>query len=330
MVVVGKLEKVPLRAIWKDEARDFTPWLVENIDVLGQALDLSLKVVQREKTVGSFSLDILAEDEDGELIIVENQIDRTDHDHLGKAVTYLTNLGAKTAIWLTSDPRPEHIRAMAWLNEASPPDIAFYLVKVEAYRIGGSLPAPVFTRIVEPSVEAKQVGQQREELAQTNVDRLEFWTALLDKSRGRSPLHSNLSPRKQGWVGTSGGLPGIGFNFVILSDDSRVEMYISRGVRWRSWNKALFDLLFKQREVIEADYGGPLSWERIDEASACRIAGYLGRGGLRDREKWTVIQDEMVDAMVRLHGALHGRTERILAEAELPVADPLVNDGTGG
>ncbi len=323
MPEVGKLEKVPLRAIWKDEARDFTPWLAENIEVLGQALDLSLRVVQKEKTVGTFSLDILAEDENGEFVIVENQIEKTDHDHLGKAVTYLTNLGAKTAVWLTSDPRPEHIRAMAWLNEASPPDIAFYLVKVEAYRIGDSLPAPVFTKIVEPSVEAKEVGQQKEELAQRHVDRLEFWSELLATAKTRSALHANVSPRKDNWVGTTGGLPGVAFNFVILMDDSRVEMYVDRGPGWRNWNKGLFDLLFDQRSAIEASYGGPILWERLDDGRACRISVTLGSGGLRNRANWSAIQDRMVDAMIRLHLALESRTQEATVKAQLAGRDPM-------
>lgn len=323
MTDVGKLEKIPLRKVWPDEARNFTPWLAENIEALGQALDLSLKVVQREKTVGTFSLDILAEDQNGEFVIIENQIEKTDHDHLGKAVTYLTNLGAKTAVWLTSDPRPEHIRAMAWLNEASPPDIAFYLVKVEAYRIGDSFPAPVFTKIVEPSVEAKEVGQQKEELAQRHVDRLDFWTGLLTKAKVRSQLHANVSPRKDNWVGTSGGLPGVAFNFVILMDDSRVEMYIDRGAGWRNWNKGLFDLLFEQRAAIEEDYGGSISWERLDEGRACRIAGYLRTGGLRDRANWADIQDQLVDAMLRLHSSLESRTQEAMIKAQLAGQDPL-------
>jgi len=141
---IGKLEKVSLREIWKDEARDFLPWLEENIEYLNDSLDISLSVIEREKSVGTFAADILAEDRDGNKVIIECQLEKTDHDHLGKILTYLTNLEAKTAIWICSDPRPEHIKAVTWLNEVTPADVSFYLVKIEAVRIGESPPAPLF------------------------------------------------------------------------------------------------------------------------------------------------------------------------------------------
>src|SRR3989344_9506428 len=140
--MIGKLKKVPLREIWKNEAKDFTTWLSENIDTLNEALEISLTVVEREKSVGDFSLDIVAEDSDSNLVIIENQLEKTDHGHLGQVVTYLSNLGAKMAIWITSNPREEHIKAINWLNESTPDYTSFYIVKVEAVRIGDSAPAP--------------------------------------------------------------------------------------------------------------------------------------------------------------------------------------------
>jgi len=128
---IGKLESVPLRELWKHEELDFSAWLENNIETLSEALGLTLTLVQREKTAGAFQVDLVAEDADGRLVILENQLEPTDHDHLGKVLTYLTNLEARAAIWVTSDARPEHIRAVAWLNEATPADIAFYLVRKE-------------------------------------------------------------------------------------------------------------------------------------------------------------------------------------------------------
>ncbi|MCD6520442.1 MAG: DUF4268 domain-containing protein, partial [Anaerolineae bacterium] len=145
MARLGKLEKVPLRTIWRNEAYDFTAWLADNLDFLGEAVGLEISFTEREKAVGSFSVDILAEDSDGNVVVIENQLERTDHDHLGKLITYLSNLDAKAAIWISSDPRPEHEAAIHWLNEMLPADTAFYLLKLEAYRIGDSLPAPLLT-----------------------------------------------------------------------------------------------------------------------------------------------------------------------------------------
>ena len=142
---IGKLERVPLRQVWEHEAYDFTQWLQENIDVLNTALDLNLVNVDREQAAGSFSIDLVAEDEGGGTVIIENQLEKSNHDHLGKLITYLTGMGAKAAVWIVSDPRPEHVAAIAWLNEGS--SAAFYMVKVEAVRIGDSPAAPLFTLI---------------------------------------------------------------------------------------------------------------------------------------------------------------------------------------
>jgi hypothetical protein len=312
MPEVGRLQKVPLFEVWKHEALEFTPWLAQNIEVLGEALGIDLRVVEVEKTVGSFSLDILAEDETGDPVIIENQIYRTDHDHLGKVLTYLTNLNAKKAIWVSSDPRPEHIRAMAWLNESSPADTAFWLVRLEAYRIGDSPAAPLFSKIVEPSPESKEIGQKKEELAQRHVERLEFWTELLGKAKLRTNLHANLSPSKDNWVGTGIGTSGLGLSYVILLHEARVEIYIDRGAAEQ--NKAIFDRLYSQKGDIEADFGRSLSWERLDDRRACRIASILGVGGLRDQEKWPEIQEAMIDAMVRLNASVTARAKTAVVE----------------
>ena len=144
--MIGKIEKVPLREVWKKEAKDFTSWLFDNIEVLGEELDINLTAVKKEKGVGSFSADILAENESGQRVLIENQLEKTNHEHLGKILTYVSNLDAKIAIWLSSSPRPEHERAIEWLNESGV-GVDFYLVMIEAYRIGKSEPAPKFTII---------------------------------------------------------------------------------------------------------------------------------------------------------------------------------------
>src|SRR5882724_6988057 len=161
---IGKLERVDLREVWKHEAHNFTQWLENNIGVLNDALNLNLVNVDREQAAGLFSIDLLAEDEGGGTVIIENQLGKSDHDHLGKLITYLTAMSAKAAIWIVSDPRPEHVAAVAWLNEFS--SAAFYMVKVEAVKIGDSPPAPLFTLIVGPSEETKDVGHAKKEIAE--------------------------------------------------------------------------------------------------------------------------------------------------------------------
>lgn len=131
---IARLSRISLRDVWKHEAYDFTTWLQDNLDVLNEALGLNLSSAEREQSVGDFSADLLAEDEGGQPVIIENQLRSTDHDHLGKVLVYLSNLDARAAIWISANPRPEHIKAVSWLNESDLAD--FYLCKLEAVRIG--------------------------------------------------------------------------------------------------------------------------------------------------------------------------------------------------
>jgi len=306
---VGKLEKVPLRTIWHDEARDFTAWLADNLEFLSEALGLSLSLVEREASAGPFAADILAEDASGNLVIIENQLERTDHDHLGKLIAYLSNLEAKTAIWITSDPRAEHEAAIHWLNETLPADVALYLVKLEAYRIGDSPPAPLLTIVAGPSLEAKQIGGQKKELAQRHVLRLEFWGQLLERAKERTGLHARISPGKEHWISAGAGKSGLGFNYVIRMGDAQVELYIDQVDA--EANKRIFDQLFANKEQIEAAFGESLEWQRLDDRRACRIRHRLTLGGLADRDRWPDIQEAMIDSMVRLEQVLKPQIRRL-------------------
>ena len=157
--MVGKIQRIHARDVWPNEATSFTPWLKDNIDVLNESIGLSLTAVKSEAGAGTFKVDLVAEDEKGQTVIIENQLEQTDHDHLGKLITYLTALGAKCAIWIVSEPRPEHVRAVSWLNERG--SESFFLVRVEAVTIADSPPAALFTVITGPSEESSEAGAQK-------------------------------------------------------------------------------------------------------------------------------------------------------------------------
>jgi hypothetical protein len=302
---IGKLENVPLRELWKHEQRGFSAWLENNLEALAEAIGISLTQVEREKDAGSFSVDLVADDQNGNLVVIESQLEATDHDHLGKLLTYLTNIEAKTAIWIAKNPRPEHIRAVAWLNEATPADIAFYLVRVAAYRIAGSDPAPLFTVIVAPTQEAKNLGREKGHLAERHVLRLKFWDQLLARAKAKGfSLHASISPSAYSWIGAGAGKSGLSFNYVAwLEQKTAAELYIDTGDR--DENKRIFDALYAKKENIEASFGGPLMWDRLDDRRASRIRMILNEGGLKDDEsKWASIQDSTIDAMDRLSKAL--------------------------
>jgi len=300
---VGKLTRVSLREVWKHEAYDFTQWLQDNIDVLSEVLDLSLVNVDREHAAGSFNIDLVAEDEGGGTVIIENQLGKSDHDHLGKLITYLTGLSAKAAVWIVSDPRPEHVAAVAWLNESNSAN--FYMLKLEAVRIGESPAAPLLTLIVGPSEESKDVGVAKKEIAERYGIRKRWWTTLIERSAAKSKLHAHITPGEYSWIGTSAGLRGLNYNYVVTQSECAAELYIDRGKDRDGENKRIFDQLAAHKEAIEGAFGGPLSWERLEERRACRIRYTSESGGYRTpEEQWPAIQDHIIDAMVRLERAL--------------------------
>jgi hypothetical protein len=306
---ISRLEPVPLRELWANEARDFTTWLAENLDLLEEALGLDLSLVEREASAGLFFADILAEDGNGNPVIIENQLERTDHDHLGKLITYLSNLDAKTAIWITSDPRPEHEQAIHWLNEVLPADTAFYLVKIEAYRIKDSPPAPALTIVAGPTAEARQVGAQKKELAERHTLRLEFWEQLLERAKEKTSLHARRSATAYSSLNAGAGKTGIVFQYRIRMDSAEVALRIRRDTAEES--KRIFDSLYARKDTIERAFGDPLAWLRCDDVRNSRISYAISFGGLQDRDRWLEIQERMVDAMARLEKALKPDLQRL-------------------
>ncbi len=298
--MIGKIERVPLREIWKHEALDFTRWLQDNLDVLSDCLGFTLGNAERERNVGVFNVDLVAEDEAGNPVIIENQLEKSDHDHLGKIITYLTAIEAKTAVWIVAEPRPEHVSAISWLNDSS--SARFFLLKVEGVRIGSSPPAPLLTLIVGPGEESAHVGEAKKDIAERYAIRFRFWQELLEKTKGKTNLFAAKSPGQLSWLGTGAGRSGLAYNFSIRQHDSQVELYIDRGDEKE--NKKIFDDLNAKREEVEKTFGGELNWERLDNRRASRISYKMEIGGYKDDEKYPEIHDAMIDAMCRLEASL--------------------------
>jgi hypothetical protein len=308
-MVIGRLESVPLRQLWPNEAYDFTTWLAENLDLLGETLGMDFSLVEQEASAGSFSVDILAEDARGGPVVIENQLQRTDHDHLGKLITYLSNLDAKAAVWVTSDPRLEHEKAIHWLNEMLPANTAFFLVKIEAFRIEDSPPAPLLTVVAGPSSEAQHIGGQKKELAERHIKREQFWDALLQRANQRTSLHSRRSPTTGGALSAGAGRSGLVFQYRVRMHDAEIGFRIRRETPEAS--RRIFDALRKRRETIEHHFGHPLEWRPKEDIRTCHIVHSIDEGGWKDEELWPDIQVQMVDAMVRLEQALAPEIERL-------------------
>ena len=223
-------------------------------------------------------------------------------------------MGAKAAIWIVSDPRPEHVAAVAWLNESS--SAAFYMVKVEAVRIGESPAAPLFTLIVGPSEETKDVGQTKKEIAERYGIRKRWWTTLIERSAKVNKLHAHITPGEYSWIGASSGIRGLNLNYVVTQDECAAELYIDRGKDAEEENKAIFDQLFDHKAEIDTAFGKPLSWERLEGKRACRIRHTQTGGGYRSPEdQWPAIQDAAIKDMDHLEKALRPHLKQLKLNA---------------
>jgi Domain of unknown function (DUF4268) len=310
--LIQKITRMPLRAAFRHEAHDFTRWLEENIDVLNDVIDITLSNAVREQAAGDFSVDLVAEDESGAKVIIENQLEKSNHDHLGKVITYLVAMEARAAVWIVSDPRPEHVSAITWLNESS--SASFYLIKLEAIKIGESAPAPLLTLIVGPSASTKAVGKAKQEFAERYDIRQQFWTGLLDYAKTKTRLHTGISPSKYGWIGTGAGRSGLAYNYVVWEHEAAAELYIDRGKDADVENKTLFDALVAKKGEIESAFGGELEWEQLDNKRACRIRKSVEVGGFRDSDKSAATFAAMVDAMIRLERALKPHVQKLASD----------------
>lgn len=295
---IGKIARRPLREVWRHEGRDFTAWLRDNIDVLSDQLGIELVNPEREQAAGSFSVDIVAETADGRAVVIENQLERSDHDHLGKLLTYLAAFDAKIAIWIVSEPRPEHVQAIAWLNQANLVD--FYLLKVEAVVIGDSAPAPLLTKIVGPSAESAAIGETKKEFVERYEVRQRFWMAFLEEAKRAKAPHANKAATTDNWVDKREGV--LAWVYRIREHDTQVEVYVD-GYQERG-NAAFLEDLALHRTAIEEAFGAPLQWDAVEGRKHAKLWALIPGGGYRDEEKWPAIQVQMIRAMSRLEMAV--------------------------
>lgn len=295
------MERVPLREVWDHEEQDFTPWLQKNIGVLNEVLkdgetNLYLSDPEREQDTENFYMDIVAEDERGNIVIIENQLEKSNHDHLGKLITYLAATEAKAAIWIVSEPRQEHVDAISWLNKSQLAD--FYLIKLEAYKIENSLPAPLLTLIVKPGPR----------ILNNDDPRYLFWTALLERMKKKSDLFANIAPQSSIWISTGAGKAGLSYQFVIHKHDVQALFGINRA---KEETKEIFDKLSAHKEEINSKFEGELDWQQRPELKSSQVVNYISIGGYLDEGKWPQIQDAMIEAMIGLEEAFRPHIENV-------------------
>lgn len=301
--MIGRVERVPLREIWRHEAYDFTTWLSQNIEVLNDIIDFEIQNIETEKSTGTFSVDMIGEDLSGNMVIIENQLEKSDHDHLGKLITYLAAFDAKVAIWIVAAARQEHIQAVSWLNENK--ESNFYLIQIEGIRIGDSAPAPLFTIIVEPSEELKRIGVVKQENTERHKLRFNFWSCLLNEFKKKDSLFQNISPSQYNWIGTSSGLRGVGYTFWLKKDSISIKLYIDRGKEAGEDNLSVFNQLYEHRSQIENSLNFPINWLSLEKYRACVIECEITLGGWQNNvDTWEIGIKECIDKMIQFKNTL--------------------------
>lgn len=293
-MALGKLKKVDLREGWKHEALDFTKWLAqnENLMLLGDEIGYDLKLVQVEAAVGSFNVDILAEEENtGRKVIIENQLEVTNHDHLGKIITYASGYDAGVIVWIVKDVREEHRQAIDWLNENTNEDIEFYLVRIELWQIEGSPLAPKFEIVSKPNDWAKTVKSSTNigELTDTKIRQLEFWDSLKEYAKRTNFKLKLQKSHPQHWanisIGSSDALISLTIN--TKEDLFGTELYIPD-------NKELYYQLLEKKLEIESSLDERLEWMELPGKKASRIKITIP-GDFEDKDKWELYFDWLLN-----------------------------------
>ncbi len=309
---IGKIEKIDLRKMpWRGET-DFSKWLANNIDYLNEVIDLDIAVQGVEGNVGPYRVDIYGEDGAGNKVIIENQLEKTDHGHLGQILTYFVNLDANIAIWITANPVEEHRQVIEWLNETTPDNMRFYLIKVEGIRIKGqSSVAPLFTVIEGPTEERKKIGAEKKDYAKRHTVREKFWAQLIEEMNKQNNLCQNISPGTDAWIGISLGVSGVNMNLVATKNYVRSEIYINRGDIIK--NKETFDYFQKSKDEIEKNFGTSLIWERMEDRVTSRIKYQLDGVDIFNEEDWSKMKNFLTDAAMRMHKAFKEPVQHLRA-----------------
>jgi hypothetical protein len=315
---LGRLEPVDLRDIWMSEASDFTPWLAhkENLDILAKTLGIEeLELEAQERPVGPFRADILCKDtRTNHWVLIENQLERTDHNHLGQLLTYASGLQAVTIVWIAARFTEEHRSTLDWLNRITDYSFRFFGLEVELWRIGDSSPAPKFNIVSKPNDWSQSVTQAARaidegELSETRLMQREYWTAFDNVlATAGGPVRGGKKPQPQSWMSYSIGRSHLNLAAAMVRPKRqvRVELYISGDNA-----KAFFHLLAGQREEIERDLGFKLDWEELPDGQDSRISVSLNDADPENKADWARQHEWLAKRLNEMHRVLAPRVKTL-------------------
>lgn len=280
--MLGKVNKVDVRTIWKHEAHDFTPWLAANIDRLSELLGMDLELVTSEAEAGDFSLDILARDlSTNHKVVIENQFNPTDHKHLGQLITYASFHEAEVVVWISESFREEHRSALDWLNAHTSDALSFFGVEIELIQIDDSRPALNLKLKASPNTWTKSSQRvSQSDVTEQQRRYAEYFQELIDVLRQKHSFTKATKGQPQNWYSFSSGVNGLlyGTSFA-RGERVRVELYIDTNDYEK--NKHIYRELLSQASEIQNSFEHLIEWEELPDKRASRIAIYR-QGSIND------------------------------------------------
>ncbi len=312
MKKLGKLQRIDPRDVWITEAQDFTPWLAQedNLTLLGETIGIELEHEATEKSVGPFRADILCKDTaTSNWVLIENQLSRTDHDHLGKLLTYASGLNAVTVVWVAQPFTEEHRATLDWLNEITDDSFNFFGLEIELWRIGDSEPAPKFNIVSKPNDWTSSVSKAAKSIAEADLTdtkrtQLEFWTEFKEHLEKNSSPVTPQKPLPQHWINFTIGRTG--FHMAATLNTQKevigVELYIHHENA-----EAFFKLLEQDKAAIEKEINSTLLWAELPGRKGCRISIQRPGSDPMEKSRWPEYMEWMRDYLERFNTAFRPR-----------------------
>lgn len=303
MKKLGRLVELPLREVWNHEQYDFSEWLVkeENLSLLGEKLGLTLVDPETERFVGSYRCDIVCKDEmSGQIVLIENQLEPTNHDHLGKIITYASGLNASVVVWIVETAREEHASAIEWLNEHVDSTVSFFLIEIHAMKIGDSDPAPMFTVVEQPNdfvVQVKKSGGSAKD-NQSKANRLEFWTRLNEALIAKGRPFNIRKPSTDHWYDFTIGSSKCHLSLDLVNKDGFIRVNM-----WIPDSKEQYYAFEDHKDAIENSLGFPLLWEPLDGKKASRISCRIEGLDFDDQSNYDALMNESIEKLIAFRKA---------------------------
>lgn len=301
--VLGRLTSVPPREVWPDEARDFTPWLLQNVDVLSDLIGMDLVLERAEHPVGGFSLDLIGFDKvSGGVVIVENQLEQSNHLHLGQIITYAAGTDPTTIVWVATGFRSEHRAAIDWLNQRTDERTRVFGVVIHVVQIGDSLFAPNFELVAQPNDWEKKVKQASAVQSGKALIYREFWELILDQIRAEHPSWTRAQTSNQSFCDTGTATSGVVISMVWQGGILRAQVYF--GTTDADLNRARFEGLYANKDAFEAALGEPAEWDEMPGRKGCRVVVAAPFHDVTDRTTWPACATWLIQKQVALRAAL--------------------------